>query len=53
MRMCPSPVYPGGPRKFSEIESLRDQVKTIFPNTTHLHGELGKKELAYGVERIF
>ena len=29
--------------KVSEIESLRDQVKTILPNTTHLHGESGKK----------
>lgn len=36
-----------------EIESLRDQVKTILPNTTYLHGELGKKELAYSVERVF
>lgn len=37
----------------SELEALRDNVKEILPNTTCLHGESGKKELAYEVERLF
>lgn len=36
-----------------EINSLRDRVRRILPNTTCLYGNEGKTELAYEIERIF
>ncbi|HVO66789.1 MAG TPA: radical SAM protein [Syntrophales bacterium] len=36
-----------------EIQSLRDRIRRILPNTSCLYGNEGKTELAYEIERIF
>ncbi len=36
-----------------EIQSLKDRVMHILPNTSYLHGNEGKTHMAYEVERIF
>lgn len=36
-----------------EIQSLKERVKHILPNTSCLYGDEGKTPLAYEVERIF
>jgi pyruvate-formate lyase-activating enzyme len=39
--------------KTDDIQSLTERVRHFLPNTSCLYGDEGRKELAYGVERIF
>jgi len=49
----PMPGPPWRAVKTSEIEAVRDRVREALPNTTCLHGDYGRKMLAYEIERVF
>jgi pyruvate-formate lyase-activating enzyme len=49
----PMPGLPWRAVQTSEIEAVRDRVQEMLPNTTCLHGDYGRKMLAYEIERVF
>ena len=49
----PMPGLPWRAPEIQEVEALREKVKTILPKITCLHGDGGRKELAYEIEKIF
>jgi len=49
----PIPGLPWRAPEASELAALKERAKAILPATTCLHGEEGKTELAYEVERLF
>jgi len=49
----PMPGLPWRAVQTSEIEAVRYMVREVPPNTTRLHGDYGRKMLAYEIERVF
>jgi pyruvate-formate lyase-activating enzyme len=49
----PIPDLPWESPTVAEITALGERISTIFPHTSYFHGEGGKKELVYPVERLF